>query len=474
MSLHFFDSRRRKKLPFTTIQPGRVSIYNCGPTIYDFAHIGNFRAFIFTDILRRWLEVSGYNVTQVTNLTDVDDKTIKRSQREEVSLTEVTQRFRTAFFEDIDCLNIKRAHEYPEATTHIDEMVKLVESLIKEGNAYKAEDGSVYFSVSSYANYGELSGKHLEDLRIGDRVSSDEYESKDDVRDFALWKAWDEADGDVFWETSIGKGRPGWHLECSAMSTKYLGKDFDIHTGGVDLIFPHHENEIAQAKCGIGGDFAHWWLHNEHLSIEGRKMSKSLNNYYTLRDILEMGYKPREIRYVLSSTHYRSKLNFTFDGLAAARSAIERIDEFHESWDQYPDGDAAPEATEAIDRARTAFNAAMDDDLNVSGALSHVFTLIREINAIHHQGKATKGFLPELKELWERFDHALGILKPFGEASSADDEDSQRIETLIEDRLEARNSKDWARADEIRDLLADEGVELKDGPEGTRWKRRQD
>ena len=277
--------------------------------------------------------------------------------------------------------------------------VTLVENLIESGHAYKAEDGSVYFSVGSFANYGTLSGKRLEDLRVGERVSSDEYESKDDVRDFALWKAYDDADGDVFWETGVGKGRPGWHLECSAMSTKYLGNDFDIHTGGVDLIFPHHENEIAQAKCGIGGDFAHYWLHNEHLIIEGRKMSKSLGNFYTLRDILEMGYNPREIRYVLVATHYRTKLNFTFDGLKAARSAIERVDEFVTSWQQYPEGEAVPEAVEAIERARKSFDDAMDDDLNVSGALSHVFTMIREINALHHEGRATNAIVSELEKV---------------------------------------------------------------------------
>jgi cysteinyl-tRNA synthetase len=470
MSLQFFDTRKRRKLPFEPLNPGKVSIYNCGPTIYDFAHIGNFRSFIFTDTLRRWMEASGYDVTQVMNLTDVDDKTIKRSQRENTPISDVTSRFREAFFSDIDVLNIRRAHVYPEATTHIDIMVELVQKLLKSGNAYKAEDGSVYFSVSSFANYGTLSGKRLDDLRVGERVSSDEYESKDDVRDFALWKAWDEADGDVFWETPIGKGRPGWHLECSAMSTKYLSNDFDIHTGGVDLIFPHHENEIAQAKCGIGGDFARYWLHNEHLIIEGKKMSKSLNNFYTLRDLLEMDYKPREIRYVLVGTHYRSKLNFTFDGMKAARSAIERIDEFVTSWQLYPEGGDVPEAAEAIERARASFNDSMNDDMNVSGALSHVFTLIREINALHHAGRATRGILPDLEALWQYFDSVLGVLYPYGETST--DDDAERIEMLIEERLQARTDKNWQRADEIRDQLANEGVELKDGPDGTRWKRR--
>ncbi len=470
MSLQFFDTRKRQKIPFEPLNPGKVNIYNCGPTIYDFAHIGNFRAYIFTDTLRRWLEANEYDVTQVMNLTDVDDKTIKRSQRENVPITDVTNRFRESFFTDIDTLNIKRAHVYPEATTHIEEMVSLVQNLIDSGHAYKADDGSIYFSVSSFANYGSLSGKRLEDLRVGERVSSDEYESKDDVRDFALWKAWDEADGDVFWDAPIGKGRPGWHLECSAMSTKYLGKDFDIHTGGVDLIFPHHENEIAQAKCGIGGDFARFWLHNEHLIIEGRKMSKSLGNFYTLRDILEMGYKPREIRYVLVSTHYRSKLNFTFDGLKGARSALERVDEFVASWQQYPDGDAVPEANEALERARAGFDEAMNDDLNVSGALSHVFTLIRELNALHHAGRATRGNLPELERIWTHFDMALGVFYPFDKQTA--DDDTERIEALIAERLQARTEKNWARADEIRDQLADEGIVLKDGPDGTRWKRQ--
>jgi cysteinyl-tRNA synthetase len=470
MSLQFFDTRKRQKLPFEPLNPGKVNVYNCGPTIYDFAHIGNFRAYIFTDTLRRWLEANGYDVTQVMNLTDVDDKTIKRSQRENVPITDVTDRFREAFFADIDVLNIKRAHVYPEATTHIEEMVTLVQNLMDSGHAYKAEDGSVYFSVSSFANYGSLSGKRLEDLRVGERVSSDEYESKDDVRDFALWKAWDEADGEVFWDAPFGKGRPGWHLECSAMSTKYLGNDFDIHTGGVDLIFPHHENELAQSKCGIGGDFARYWLHNEHLIIEGRKMSKSLDNFYTLRDIIEMGYKPREIRYVLVGTHYRSKLNFTFDGLKGARSALERIDEFVTSWEQYPDGDPIPEAIEALSRAKSGFNDAMNDDLNVSGALSFAFTLIRELNALHHAGRSARGILPDLERLWAHFNQALGVFYPFLE--EATDVDEERIEMLIAERLQARSDKDWARADEIRDQLAGEGIVLKDGPDGTRWKRQ--
>jgi len=290
MALRFFNTITRKKEEFVSIEPGKVGMYTCGPTVYDYAHIGNFRTYMFEDLLRRYLEYKGYEVTQVMNITDVDDKTIAGSRAKKVSLSEYTKKYIDAFFDDLDTLNIERADFYPEATTHIKEMVELVKKLLDKGFAYRS-DGDIYFKLSSFKDYGKLSKMKLENLKIGARVGKDEYE-KEEASDFALWKGWDEKDGDVFWETEIGKGRPGWHIECSAMSMKYLGEHFDIHTGGIDNMFPHHENEIAQSESATGKKFVNFWLHSLHLIVEGKKMSKSLGNIYTLRDILEKGYNP--------------------------------------------------------------------------------------------------------------------------------------------------------------------------------------
>ncbi|MCB2198087.1 cysteine--tRNA ligase [bacterium] len=469
MSLVFHDTYKRAKMPFEPLEDGKVKMYNCGPTVYDTAHIGNLRAYVFADLLRRWLEAKGYEVTQVQNITDVDDKTIRRSREEGLTLSELTERFRDAFFSDLETLNILPAHIRPAATDHVDEMVTMIEELLKRDHAYRAPDGSIYFRVSSYSEYGNLSGKRLEDLRVGERVTSDEYESKDDVRDFALWKAWDEEDGSVFWETSLGKGRPGWHIECSAMSMKYLGRDFDIHTGGVDNIFPHHENEIAQSRCATDGTFARYWLHCDYLIVEGKKMSKSLGNFFKLQDLIDKGYTPREIRYVIMGTHYRSRLNFTFDGLHAARSALGRLDEFQASWQQFKVGDASAEAATAIDRAEKQFDEAMDDDLNISAAIAAIFNMVREVNSLTSQGVTTVGDRERLTQLWAKWDLALGVLS-MKESSDSDGDDGW-IEELIEERKQARQAKNFARADEIRDELVAKGILLKDSPEGTTWKR---
>lgn len=469
MSLVFHDTCKRVKVPFEPLEDGKVKMYNCGPTVYDTAHIGNLRAYVFADLLRRWLEVKGYEVTQVQNITDVDDKTIRRSREEGLSLGELTSRYRDAFFSDLETLNILPAHVRPAATDHVDEMVEMIEELLKRDHAYRAPDGSIYFRVSSYSEYGNLSGKRLEDLRIGERVTSDEYESKDDVRDFALWKAWDEQDGPVYWETSLGKGRPGWHIECSAMSMKYLGQDFDIHTGGVDNIFPHHENEIAQSRCATNGSFSRYWLHCDYLIVEGKKMSKSLGNFFKLQDLIDKGYTPREIRYVIMGTHYRSRLNFTFDGLHAARSALGRLDEFQDSWQQFKQGDPSADAATALDRAERQFDESMDDDLNISAAIAAIFNMVREINSLTSQGLTTSGDRDRLEALWAKWDLALGLLSSQGEAG--DEEEEGWIEGLIQERKQARQDKNFARADEIRDELAAKGILLKDSPDGTTWKR---
>ena len=326
-NIYFFNTLTRKKEVFKPLDEGKVKIYTCGPTVYDFAHIGNFRAFLFEDLLKRWLIQRGFKVTHVMNLTDIDDKTIKGSQTQKVPLRQFTEFYVKAFFEDIKALNIQPADVYPKATDHIPEMVALIKTLMAKGIAYKGEDGSIYYAISKFPDYGKLSKIKPAELKAGARVSQDEY-TKEEAQDFAVWKAWTLEDGDVFWETELGKGRPGWHIECTAMSLRYLGETLDIHAGGVDLIFPHHENEIAQSESLTGKLFSRFWLHAEFLMVEGQKMSKSLGNYYTLRDLVAKGHAPEAIRYLLASVPYRKSLNFTMDGLKAAAVAIDRLRNF--------------------------------------------------------------------------------------------------------------------------------------------------
>ncbi|GAB4317327.1 MAG: cysteine--tRNA ligase [Candidatus Zixiibacteriota bacterium] len=467
MAIRFFDTRQRKLVPFEPLHPGEVRMYTCGPTVYDRAHIGNFRTFLFEDLLRRHLKARGFKVTQIMNLTDVDDKIIKGVNAKQIPIDEFTAPFKAAFFEDADTLRIQRAEQYPAATEHIDDMVKLVKSLLEKDHAYRADDGSIYYRIASFPKYGELSHMDLSQLKAGARVSSDEYE-KDTVSDFAVWKAWDEGDGSVFWETELGKGRPGWHIECSAMSMAYLGESFDIHTGGVDNIFPHHENEIAQSEGATGKPFSKYWLHAEHLIVEGRKMSKSLGNFYTLRDLVEQGHPPVAIRYLLLSTHYRQQLNFTFDGIEGARSAIERLRDFHRRLSEFNGGGEGHDAfAEAVAEAREKFGAHLDDDLNISGALGIVFDFVRDTNRQldKHEldgvdAAAAKGFIEEV-------DQIIDVLR-----EDVADIDADEVERLIAERNEARKNKNFARSDEIRDQLIANGIILEDTPAGTRWKRK--
>ncbi len=464
MALRFINTRTRQKEEFKSIDDGKVRMYTCGPTIYDFAHIGNFRAYVFEDLLRRYLKYRGYEVTQVMNLTDIDDKIIRSVKEQNIGLKDYTNQFKAAFFEDLDALGIERAEYYPAATDHIDEMVEMIQKLLTKGHAYKA-DGSVYFKISSFPQYGSLSHMKLEDLKAGARVAADEYE-KDSVSDFALWKGWDEADGPVFWETPLGKGRPGWHIECSAMSTKYLGETFDINTGGVDNIFPHHENEIAQSECASGKTFANYWMHCEHLIVEGTKMSKSLGNFYTLRDITGKGYSPIAVRYLLLSTHYRQQLNFTFAGLDGAKAAVERLVDFRRNL-QAVDGDTdSPEFPALLEQAYTGFQECLDDDLNASGALGEVFNFVKETNRLMADKKLSTSDAKQAVEAIDKFDTVIGVL-PQAEESLDDD-----IQKLIDDRLAARQDKDFAKADSIRDQLLEMGIVLEDTAKGTVWKRK--
>lgn len=464
MGLRFTNTLTRRKEEFKPIEDGHVKMYTCGPTVYDYAHIGNFRAYTFEDILRRYLKYKGYEVMQVMNLTDIDDKTIKGCQEESISLDDYTARYKEAFFEDLDSLRIERAELYPEATKHIDEMVEIVKVLLDKEYAYKA-GGSIYYKISKFPEYGKLSRMDISQLKVGARVASDEYE-KEEVSDFALWKGWDKADGPVFWKTDLGKGRPGWHIECSAMSMKYLGNHFDIHCGGVDNIFPHHENEIAQSKAATGEEFVNYWLHNEYLIVEGRKMSKSLGNYYTLRQIVEKGYPSVAVRYLLMATHYRQQLNFTFEGLDAAKGALERLWDFIDNVSSIRGGEPNPAVDEYIGKALRKFEESLDDDLNISPALAAVFDFVHDVNRMIHEGELSSADGAKVLDTMSRFDSVLGIMER--EKADIDSE----IEGLIASRNEARKNKDFAMADKIRDDLLARGIVLEDSPEGTKWKKK--
>jgi cysteinyl-tRNA synthetase len=400
----------------------------------------------------------------VVNLTDVDDRTIKGSQEKQFPLNEYTKRYKEAYFQDVKSMNIEMADIYSEATAHIKEMVELVKKLLEKGHAYQLA-GSIYYKISTFKDYGKLSKMKREDLKAGARISKDTYE-KEEVGDFALWKGWDEEDGEVFWETEIGKGRPGWHIECSAMSMKYLGKHFDIHTGGVDLIFPHHENEIAQSEGVTSEKFVNYWIHNEHLLVEGRKMSKSLGNFYTLRDLLEKGYNPMAIRYLLIATYYRQQLNFTFEGLDGARNALQRLYDFIDRLKDVKSQKSHPEVEEILKEAQKGFEEAMDDDLNVSAALGKIFDLVKEINKFIDEGDFSSQDAEKTSALIERFDSVLGILKR--EEITLD----EKVVELIQKRNQARKDKKWEEADRIRKEIEALGIILEDSPEGTKWKKR--
>ncbi|MCJ7459594.1 MAG: cysteine--tRNA ligase [candidate division Zixibacteria bacterium] len=464
MGLRLFNTLTRQKEDFVSIEPGKVRMYTCGPTVYDFAHIGNFRAYIVADLVKRYLRYKGYEVKQVVNLTDVDDRTIKGSQEKQFPLNEYTKKYKEAYFQDVKSMNIEMADIYSEATAHIKEMVELVKKLLEKGRAYQLA-GSIYYKISSFKDYGKLSKMKREDLKAGVRISKDTYE-KEEVGDFALWKGWDEEDGEVFWETEIGKGRPGWHIECSAMSMKYLGKHFDIHTGGVDLIFPHHENEIAQSEGVTGEKFVSFWIHNEHLLVEGRKMSKSLGNFYTLRDILEKGYSPMSIRYLLLATHYRQQLNFTFEGLDGAKNALQRLYDFMDRLKSIKSQKSHPEVAEILNEAQSGFEESFDDDLNTSSALGKIFDLVKEINRFIDEGDFSSQDAEKTLALMQRFDSVLGILKR--EELKLD----EKITELIRKRNQARREKKWEEADRVRKEIESLGIILEDTPEGTKWKKR--
>jgi cysteinyl-tRNA synthetase len=460
MNLRFFNTLTRRVEPFVPLDPAgrRVKMYTCGPTVYDYAHIGNFRAYIFEDLLQRHLEFRGFVVDRVMNLTDVDDKTIRGCRHAGVSLAEYTTPFKKAFFEDLQTLRILPARAYPEATApeNIERMIALISALIEKGHAYRAEDGSVYFRIRSFPAYGRLAHLTLDELRPSGRVKSDEYE-KESIGDFALWKAWDPEDGDVGWDSPWGRGRPGWHIECSAMATRLLGPSIDIHCGGEDNIFPHHEAEIAQTECVTGKPFVRLWMHCRHLVVDGKKMSKSLGNFFTLRDLLDKGWTGREVRYLLLSVRYRDPLNFTLDGLAASRSALHRIDEWLARLTETA-STAAPAplpATFNLD----AFGECLDDDLNISGALGVLFETIRESHRLLDSERLSSGQARTLLDWWNAIDRVLAISPETVEIPAA-------VQALAAARAAARAAKNWAESDRLRDEILRAGWAVKDTKEG--------
>ena len=492
MGLKLFNTLARSVQDFAPLAPPKVGMYCCGPTVYDFAHIGNWRTFVFADLVRRYLEFNNFQVRHVMNITDIEDKIIKRVRETKTTLPEFTGKFEAAFFEDLKTLNCLSPHQTPRATGHIPEIISLIEKLIARGIAYQAADGSVYFSIEKYrgcgCKYGQLLKLNFDEMRAGERVKSDEY-AKESIADFALWKSRVPDDGEIFWPGPFGEGRPGWHIECSAMSMKILGPSFDLHLGGEDLIFPHHEDEIAQSEGATGKPFVKYWLHGAHLLVEGKKMSKSLGNYFTLRDLLAKGFTGREVRYLLLTAHYRETFNFTLDGLNGAKTALARIDEcvakLRELGGTPNSRSARTVGVQAsacsadtpkrelqlagqetgVPNLMANFTVALDEDLNISGAWGEVFKWVTEMN----RRLAENSLSPTAAETalieWNKVDSVLGI------GTKSESEIPPEILALAEARVAAKKAKDFKRADEIRDELKLKGWTIEDTPKGARLKK---
>ena len=489
MALRVFNTLSGRVEELKTLEDKRIRMYSCGPTVYDYGHIGNFRTFVFVDLFRRFLRQSGYQIRHVMNITDVDDKIIRNSSAKGLGVREYAAKYEQAFFEDMQILSLEKPEQIARATEHIPEMASLIARLRQKDFAYKTEDGSYYFRIARFPSYGKLSKKDLTAISDGARVDVDEYE-KDNVRDFALWKA--PRPGEAKWETDIGPGRPGWHIECSAMAMEYLGETLDVHLGGEDLIFPHHENEIAQSEAATGRPFAHYWMHVRFLLVEGQKMSKSLGNFYTPRDLMLKGHKASSIRYLLSSVPYQKQLNFTFDGLTQAANSVERLRNFKLRLDtgNFPEG-SNQEMRALAESTKQKMRASLEDDMNTAQALAAVFDMVREANAAGDNGKLMRGDVAPLQGALQQFDDIFAVLN---------DEDAQKsrqvlhwaqaegkidaagpteqgipdveVEALIEQRQQARKTRDFAKADALRKQLADGGIILEDTKDGLRWKRK--
>jgi cysteinyl-tRNA synthetase len=487
MALQLFNTLSGKTETFEPSEDKLVRMYSCGPTVYDYGHIGNFRTFIMVDLLRRFLRQSGYKLKHVMNITDVDDKIIRNAAKEHMDTRTYTQKYEQAFLEDSRILNLEQPEILARATDHIAEMAEFITALEKKGYAYRTDDGSYYFRIAKFPAYGKLSKKDFEGMEDGARVDVDEYE-KDNARDFALWKA--PKPGEAQWQTSIGPGRPGWHIECSVMAMKYLGESFDMHLGGEDLIFPHHENEIAQSEALTGKTFVRFWVHVRFLLVEGKKMSKSLGNFYTLRDLILLGHKPSSIRYLLASVPYRQQLNFTFDGLTQAANSVRRLRDFklRLETDKLPET-SSPEfanlAKEGLDKMR----AALADDLNTAEALAAIFEMVRQANIAMNAGKLGKAEASQILQALEQFDAIFDVIRDNdaekireiaewaeshgkeGQLAVAKHISDHDVEVSIAERNVAKKQRDFARADAIRKQLAEAGVILEDTKDGVRWKR---
>jgi cysteinyl-tRNA synthetase len=467
-----------KTEPFIPLVKGEVRAYTCGPTVYDFAHIGNFRTFVFQDVLRRYLKSRGYRVIQVMNLTDVDDRIIQKAAAAGVSIREYTDKYIQAYLDDRKALNLEPPEHVARATEHIDDMVELIQRLTAKGFTYVSE-GSTYFRISKFPNYGKLSKINVAGMQTGARVDMDRYD-KDNARDFALWKA--PKPGEHFWETPIGRGRPGWHIECSAMAMKYLGETLDIHSGGVDLTFPHHENEIAQSEAATGKPFSRYWLHAEHLLVDQAKMSKSMGNFATLRELFAHGHKPSSVRFLLASVPYRRQLNFTPESLQGAASSVERLRTFAARIRSgtFPEGTSAAIA-ERVVKSREDFDSGLADDLNTAQALAAIFDLVRDVNTAMDRGEFRQGDAASVLAALEAFDAIFAVLRDddaeklraLGLASDSPSLDDAEIEALVAERQAARKRRDFGASDRIRDQLAGRGIILEDSRDGgVRWKRK--
>jgi len=494
MPMRLFNTLSGKLEDFRPSEDNLVRMYSCGPTVYNFAHIGNFRTFVAIDILRRALRWEGFQLKHVMNLTDVDDRIIENAHKQGVSVREYTKQYEEAFFQDAKWLNLETPEKVVRATEHIPAMAELIAELAAKGVAYKTDDGSYYYRVSKFPQYGKLSKKDLAHIEDGARVDSDRFE-KEEARDFALWKA--PKPGEASWESKIGRGRPGWHIECSAMAMEYLGPTFDLHAGGEDLMFPHHENEIAQSEAATGKPFALHWMHVRFLLIESDKMSKSLGNFHTLRDLMLMGHKPSSIRYLLSSVPYRKQLNFTFDGLKQAAQSVERLRNFRQrlATDKWPSGSTA-EIAKLAESAEKGMREALEDDLNTAGAMGAIFEMVRDANAAADRGEVKAGNVPALLDALKQFDAIFDVMrdddlpkmkaaiewahkagrevpaeveKLIGGKAGMSDAD---IEKLIADRAAAKKARDFKKSDAIRDQLAAAGIILEDTKDGVRWKRK--
>jgi cysteinyl-tRNA synthetase len=464
MGLRLTNTLTWRPEPFEPLEPGHVRMYSCGPTVYGPAHVGNFRAFVFADLLHRYLRWSGYRVTWVMNVTDVDDKIIRGAAREGVAIDQLAARYTAAFLHDMRRLRITIPDVMPRATEHIPAMVELIERLLASGHAYRSEDGSIFFRIASWPSYGRLARLDPAQQRVGERVEADEY-GKDDVRDFALWKA--PKEGEPAWDTAIGRGRPGWHIECSAMSMAYLGSTFDIHTGGVDLVFPHHEDEIAQSEAATGKPFVRYWLHNAHLQMGGQKMAKRDGNIERPEEVYARGFSPRVLRYTLSAVQYRAPLEFGEESLQAAAAATERLSRALAALDAYRSDSADdPSLSGLLAATKSRFSAALDDDLNVSAALGAIFELVRDLNRRADDRTLSTSDATLAAAFLRDLDTVFAVME--------DDRDAglgSEAEALIEQRAAARAARDWAASDRLRDELARRGIAVEDTRDGQRWRR---